>query len=102
MPGPNSAASWSTIGIPGAWSSWTIASASITVAPSSRNIRDTVLLPEPIPPESPITMLIGASLGRGRILRHVVFVHDHAVLAVGLCAVERLVGLLEEALAVAR
>src|SRR5206468_12793703 len=100
IPGPNASASSATIGMPGAWSSWTIASASITVAPSSRSMRATVLLPEPIPPVTPITTLTPASLGRARVLRHIVFVHDHAVLAVGLRAVERLVGLLEEALAV--
>jgi hypothetical protein len=44
---------------------WTIwlsrsraASSANTIAPSVRNIRDTVLLPEPIPPDSPITTVM--------------------------------------------
>jgi hypothetical protein len=42
-PGPNARASSSTIGMPFAWSSCTIASASMIVAPSSRSMRDRAL-----------------------------------------------------------
>ena len=58
---PNSCASSLNIGWPGACSSRTMASASTSVAPSSASIALTVLLPDPIPPESPSTKVIATA-----------------------------------------
>src|SRR5262245_34342802 len=52
---PKASTSLARSGVPGAWSSWTIASASITTAPSAASRRATLVLPLPIPPVSPTT-----------------------------------------------
>ena len=54
IPAPKRSTMASNTGAPGTWSERTMASASITTAPRSANLTETVDLPEPIPPVRPM------------------------------------------------